>query len=53
MTTVKTMTNDKHVRVIPSTRPTKIKEPVRVVSIEVNYVLRGKIRILKIFWIAD
>ena len=46
MTTVKTMTNDKHIGVIPSTRPTKIKKPVRVVSIEVDYVLRGKIMIL-------
>ena len=37
------MTNDKHVGVVPSTRATKIKEPVIVVPIEVNYALEGKV----------
>ena len=33
------MTDDKHVRVVPTTRPSKLKEPVDVVTIEVDYVL--------------
>ena len=36
------MTNDKHVRVVPSTRTSKLKEPVGVVTIEVDYVLGEK-----------
>ena len=35
------MTNDKHVRVVPSTRASELKEPVTVVSIEVDYVLEA------------
>ena len=33
------MTDDKHVRVVPTTRTSKLKEPVGVVTIEVDYVL--------------
>ena len=36
------MTDDKHVRVVPTTRTSKLKEPVGVVTIEVDYVLDEK-----------
>ena len=49
------MTNDKHVRVVPSTRTSKLKEPVGVVTIEVDYVLDEKKNILVILvnWRGD
>ena len=46
------MTNDKHVGVVPSTRATKIKEPVTVVPIEVNYALEGKVWNFIDIWIG-
>ena len=36
------MTDDKHVRVVPTPRTSKLKEPVGVVTIEVDYVLDEK-----------
>ena len=47
------MTNDKHVGVVPSTRATKIKEPVIVVPIEVNYALEGKVWNFIDIWIGQ
>ena len=38
----KIMTDDKHVWVVPTTRTSKLKEPVGVVTIEVDYVLDEK-----------
>ena len=35
-----TMTNDKHVGVVPSAGSSKLKEPVTVVPVEVDYVLQ-------------
>ena len=37
-----TMTDDKHVGVVPSARSTELKEPITVVPVEVNYVLERK-----------
>ena len=34
------MTNDKHVGVVPSAGSSKLKEPVTVVPVEVDYVLQ-------------
>ena len=36
------MTDDKHVWVVPSARTSKLKEPIGVVTIEVDYVLDEK-----------
>ena len=44
------MTDDKHVWVVPSTRTSKLKEPVGVVTIEVDYVLGEKILVILVNW---